>query len=60
MERAVEKARLTAEEMLAMMTQFYEGLSEEEIDEIERIILDRRDFFGRPLRQDYTFDSEVK
>ena len=60
MEQTVEKSPLTADEILALATQVYEGLSEEEIDEIERIILDRRDFFGRPLRQDYTFDNEVK
>ena len=27
----------------------YEGLSEEEIDEIERIALDRRNFFSRSI-----------
>jgi hypothetical protein len=36
---------------LELLLHLYDGLSEEEIDEIEKVILDRRDFFsGRPLR----------
>lgn len=31
---------------LDLLTGMYEGLSEREIDEIEKIILDRRPFFG--------------
>lgn len=34
------------EEILELAAQVYKGLAEEEIDEIERIALDRRDFFG--------------
>ncbi len=39
----------TAEEVLQLVTQVYEGLSEEEIDEIEQIALQRGDFFGESL-----------
>ncbi len=36
-------------DLLEEMLHFYDGMSEEEINEIEKIILDRRDFFsGRP------------
>jgi predicted DNA-binding antitoxin AbrB/MazE fold protein len=31
---------------LDLLTSLYDGLSEQEIDEIEKIILDRRPFFG--------------
>lgn len=33
-------------DVLALAGQVYAGLSEEEIDEVERIALDRRPFFG--------------
>ena len=52
-----QKVKLTVEEPLLpkddpveLLTKMYEGLSEQEIDEIEKIILDRRDFFGRDIR----------
>ena len=35
-------------DVLALMAQVYDGLTADEIDEIEKLILDRRDFFGRP------------
>lgn len=46
-----QRVRLTVEpdpevDVLALAAKVYEGLSEEQIDEIERIILDRSDFFG--------------
>lgn len=34
------------EDILSLATQVYEGLSESEIDEIEKIALDRKNFFG--------------
>jgi predicted DNA-binding antitoxin AbrB/MazE fold protein len=34
-------------EALRLATQVYEGLSDQDIDEIEEIALDRRNFFGR-------------
>ena len=37
---------LSPDEMLKLAGQIYEGLSEEEINEIERIALDRTSFFG--------------
>jgi predicted DNA-binding antitoxin AbrB/MazE fold protein len=33
-------------EILALATQVYEGLAENEINEVEQIILNRQDFFG--------------
>ncbi len=51
-----QRVRLTAEPVDAlqsgvdMLMHLYDGLTEEEIDEIEKAIFDRRDFFsGRPL-----------
>ncbi|MGH9802583.1 MAG: antitoxin family protein [Blastocatellia bacterium] len=38
------------QDSLELLTTMYDGLSEQEIDEIERIILDRRDFFGRDVQ----------
>lgn len=35
-----------AKSPLDLLTSLYDGLSEQEIDEIEKIILDRRPFFG--------------
>ena len=37
----------TLGDALAPVTQVYDGLSEAEVDEIERIALDRRSFFSR-------------
>ncbi len=34
-------------EMLKLAEKFYEGLSEEDIEEIERIALDRSNFFSK-------------
>jgi len=45
----VEEPSRAATDMLALAAQVYEGLSEDEIDEIERIALDRRDFFGESV-----------
>jgi len=51
-----QKVKLVVEEQpkrkegpLELLTSMYDGLSEQEIDEIERIILDRRDFFRRDV-----------
>lgn len=48
-----EKVRITiqdkessANEIMKLAENFYEGLSEEDIDEIEKIALDRSNFFG--------------
>jgi predicted DNA-binding antitoxin AbrB/MazE fold protein len=37
---------LSPDEMMALVTSIYDGLSEEDIDEIERIALDRSNFFS--------------
>lgn len=37
---------LTPEELLELAAQVYQGLSAEQIDEIEQIALNRRDFFA--------------
>ena len=42
----IKDKQLSPEEMLELASQVYEGLSEEDIDEIERIALDRSNFFG--------------
>ncbi len=42
----IEDKQLSPEEMLELASQVYEGLSEEDIDEIEKIALDRSNFFG--------------
>lgn len=39
-------SELMIEDLLDLAAQVYEGLSDEQIDEIERIALDRRSFFG--------------
>ncbi len=36
----------SGEDLLELAAQVYNGLSNEQIDEIEQIALDRRDFFG--------------
>jgi len=47
-----QRVRLTVEtgatpdDVLALAEQVYSGLSDEEIDDVERIALDRRAFFG--------------
>ncbi|OIP89941.1 MAG: hypothetical protein AUK24_05465 [Syntrophaceae bacterium CG2_30_49_12] len=41
---ALEEA--TTEDMLELAAQVYDGLSPQQIDEIEEIAIDRRDFFG--------------
>ncbi len=42
----IEDEKLSPEEMLELASQVYAGLSEEDIDEIEKIALDRTNFFG--------------
>ncbi len=42
----IEDKKLSPEEMLELASQVYAGLSEEDIDEIEKIALDRTNFFG--------------
>ena len=42
----IKDKRLSPDEMLKLAGQVYEGLSEEDIEEIERIALDRSNFFG--------------
>ncbi len=45
---SVELGPLQAEDPLVLATRVYEGLSRDQIDEVERIALDRRHFFGGP------------
>ena len=45
-EITISDKTLSPEEMLELASKVYEGLSEEDIDEIERIALDRSNFFG--------------
>lgn len=45
-EITISEKTLSPEEMLKLASQVYEGLSEEDIEEIERIALDRSNFFG--------------
>ncbi len=45
-ELIIKNKKLSPEEMLELASQVYEGLSEEDINEIERIALDRSNFFG--------------
>ncbi|HEX8367217.1 MAG TPA: antitoxin family protein [Pyrinomonadaceae bacterium] len=45
-EITIKDKRLSPDEMLKLAGQVYEGLSEEDIDEIEKIALDRANFFG--------------
>ncbi len=42
----IKEKRLSPDEMLELAGKVYEGLSEEDINEIERIALDRSNFFG--------------
>ena len=41
------KVTILLEELLALAAKVYQDLSPKEIDEIEKISLDRRDFFGK-------------
>lgn len=41
-------AQPSADDLLELAGQVYQGLSEKDIDEIETIALHRRDFFGKP------------
>ncbi len=45
-EITISEKKLSPEEMLKLASQVYEGLSDEDISEIERIALDRSNFFG--------------
>lgn len=45
-ELTVKNKKLSPDEMLKLASQVYEGLSEDEIEEIEKIALDRSNFFG--------------
>jgi len=45
-EITIKEKRLSPDEMLELAGKVYEGLSEEDINEIERIALDRSNFFG--------------
>ena len=42
----IKEKRLSPDEMLELAGKVYEGLSEEDVNEIERIALDRSNFFG--------------
>ena len=42
----IKEKRLSPDEMLKLAGQVYEDLSDEDIEEIERIALDRSNFFG--------------
>ena len=42
----IKNKRLSPDEMLKLAGQVYEGLSDKDIEEIERIALDRTNFFG--------------
>lgn len=46
MEIIVKDKKLSPDEMLQLAGQVYEGLSDEDINEIEKIALDRSNFFG--------------
>ena len=45
-EITIKEKRISPEEMLKLAGEVYEGLSEKDIEEIERIALDRTNFFG--------------
>jgi predicted DNA-binding antitoxin AbrB/MazE fold protein len=44
--RLTVKTEVTPDDVLALAERVYADLSEEDIDEVERISLDRRTFFG--------------
>lgn len=46
MEIIVKDKKLSPDEMLQLAGKVYEGLSDEDINEIEKIALDRSNFFG--------------
>lgn len=46
----IEPSAQSATSPLDLAAQVYEGLSENQIDEIERIALDRDDFFGERVQ----------
>jgi predicted DNA-binding antitoxin AbrB/MazE fold protein len=45
-EITIKDKKLSPDEMLKLAGQVYDGLSDEDIEEIERIALDRSNFFG--------------
>ncbi len=45
-ELIIKDKKLSPEEILELAGQVYEGLSEEDINDIEKIALDRSNFFG--------------
>ncbi len=45
-ELTIKDKKLSPEEMLDLASRVYEGLSDEDINEIEKIALDRSNFFG--------------
>ena len=45
-EITIKDKKLSPEEMLELAGKIYEGLSEEDVEEIERIALNRTNFFG--------------
>lgn len=45
-EITINDKKLSPEEMLELASRVYEGLSEEDVDEIEKIARDRSYFFG--------------
>lgn len=47
----IEMPAETPEDLLSIAAQVYDGLSSEVVDEVERIALDRHDFFGDEARQ---------
>ncbi len=47
----IKDKRLSPDEMLKLAGQVYEGLSEKDIEEVERIALDRSNFFGDNVRK---------
>ncbi len=45
-EITIKEKRLSPDEMLELASRVYEGLSDEDINEIEKIALERSNFFG--------------
>jgi len=44
----VETRAETQDDLIELATQVYDGLTEAEVDEVERLALDRSSFFDRP------------
>jgi len=44
----VETLAETQDDLIELAAQVYDGLTEEEVDEVERLALDRSSFFDRP------------